>query len=467
MAKDLRHFLAQLTREYPDDMVEVSRPVRPAEFEVTALLEHLDRRKLCPVVHFLAPANMHGDPSEFTLVSNVFGTRERCATALDFPREQAKMPLSIEFARRERMSLTAAAVTPDEAPVKDRVVLGQAVDIGLLPIVRHHEMDLSPVLTMTVVMRDPDDGFYDITFIKAFPQGPRRVGLAIHSPHLERILAKYEERGQRAPMVIVLGHHPAFYLGSLSLSPFGVNDYDAVGGFLGEPLRLVASETWGEDFMVPADAEIVIEGEIVPGERAIVNPFGEVTRHYQAQCLRPVAELTALTHREDAILQDIFAGHQGHWNLGGIPKEGSLYNVLNQRFGGIRAVHLPYSGCSRFSCYISMEKREEGKAKMLGMEALAQTKLMEAVVIVDEEIDPFNEPDVIWAVLTQTNTRRDVSVIYNAQSFFFSAMGSTKVIVDATRPLDMAFPEKIRVPREAMDRMKLEEWLDTAQLERR
>lgn len=467
MAKDLRHFLAQLARDYPNDLVEVSRPVRPAEFEVTALLEHLDRRGLYPAVHFLAPTDVQGRASEFTLLSNVFGTRERCAAALDFPRDRAKMPLSIEFARRERMSLTAVPVAAKEAPVKDRVVCGEAVDIGLLPIVRHHEMDLSPVLTMTVVMRDPDDGFYDITFIKAFPQGPRRVGLAIHSPHLERILDKYEERGQRAPMAIVLGHHPAFYLGSLSLSPFGVNDYDAVGGFLGEPLRLVASETWGEDFMVPADAEIVIEGEIIPGARAIVNPFGEVTRHYQAQCLRPVAELTALTYREGAILQDIFAGHQGHWNLGGIPKEGSLYNVLNQRFGGVRGVHLPYSGCSRFSCYISMEKREEGKAKMLGMEALAQTKLMEAVVVVDEAIDPFSEPDVIWAVVTQTNPRRDVTVIHNAQSFFFSAMGSTKVIIDATRPLDTAFPEKIRVPQEAMDRMNLDEWLDMARLERR
>jgi 2,5-furandicarboxylate decarboxylase 1 len=261
-------------------------------------------------------------------------------------------------------------------------------------------------------------------------------------------------------MAIVLGHHPAFYLGSLSLAPFGVNDYDAVGGFLGEPLRLVASETWGEGFLVPADAEIVVEGEIIPGERAIVNPFGEVTRHYQAQCLRPVAELTAMTHRKAAILQDVFAGHQGHWNLGGIPKEGSLYNTLNQRFGGVRAVHMPYSGCSRFSCYISMEKREEGKAKMLGMEALAQTKLMQTVVIVDEEIDAFNEPDVIWAVITQTNPRRDVTVVYNAQSFFFSAMGSTKVIIDATRPLDIAFPEKIRVPAEAMERIKLEEWFD-------
>ncbi|MFH1833832.1 MAG: UbiD family decarboxylase, partial [bacterium] len=232
-----------------------------------------------------------------------------------------------------------------------------------------------------------------------------------------------------------------------------------VGGFLGEPLRLVASETWGEDFLVPADAEIVVEGEILPGERAIVNPFGEVTRHYQAQCLRPVAELTALTYRERAIMQDVFSGHRGHWNLGGIPKEGSLYNVLNQRFGGVRAVHLPYSGCSRFSCYISMEKREEGKAKILGMEALTQTKLMEAVVIVDEDIDPFHEPDVLWAVLTRTNPGLDVTLIRNAQSFFFSAMGSSKVIIDATRPLDVAFPEKIKVPQEVMDRMKLEEWL--------
>ncbi|MCL5962427.1 MAG: UbiD family decarboxylase [Chloroflexi bacterium] len=460
MPKDLRQFISLLKEQYPDDIAEVSRLVRPNRYEATAVLERLDREKKYPTVLFNSAENLLGGKSDFKLVSNVFGTRERCATILNFPREKAKMPLSLEFARRELSGIPAKTVSAGEAPVKANVAVGDAVDIRRLPIVRHFHMDVGPVLTLTCIMKDPDDGFYDISFIKTFYKGPRKVGISIHSPHHERILAKWEARGQRAPVVNVLGHHPAFLLGSLSLSPWGKNDYDSIGGFLDEPLRLVPSETWGKDFMVPADAEIIIEGEIIPGAREVVDPFGEVTRHYQAQCLRPIAEVTALSHRDNAILQDIFSGHQGHWNLGGLPKEGSIYNAVNQKFGGVKAVHMPYSGCGRFVCYVSVEKKVEGNAKIVGMEVLTHTPLMQWVVVVDEEIDPFDESDVMWAILTQTNPMRDVSVIQNARNFFTTAMGNTKVIIDATRPLDIAFPEKIKVPEDAVDSINLGEWLD-------
>jgi UbiD family decarboxylase len=173
--------------------------------------------------------------------------------------------------------------------------------------------------------------------------------------------------------VHIIGHHPAFYLGALALAPYANDDYATIGSFLGEPLRLVPSETWGDEFLVPADAEVIIEGEIPPGVREVVDPFGEVTRHYQAQCLRPVLNVTAITHRHNAIFQDVFSGHQGHWNLGGIPKEGSVYNVLQQKFGNISAVHLPLSGCARFACYVSIDKRIEGEAKRVGIAALAES----------------------------------------------------------------------------------------------
>jgi UbiD family decarboxylase len=457
--KDLRSFLDLLAARDDEDLAVVERAVRPDHFDVTALLENLDRAGRYPAVVFARPRNMLGKPSDYPLVSNIFATRERCALALDFPREEAGLPLSLEYARREAQSLPALVIPRAEGPVAAHVITGGDVDIGRLPIVRHHEMDLGPVLTMTVILKDPDDGFYDISFIKTFYRGPREVVVTIHSPHLERILAKYEQRGQRAPFVNVLGHHPAFFLGSLGITPFGTNDYDAVGAFLGEPLRLTPSQTWGDEILVPADAEIVLEGEIVPGERAIADPFGEVTRHYQAQCLRPVGEVTAITYRNGAIMQDIFPGHRGHWNLGGIPKEGSLFNSIEKKFGGVCGVHMPYSGCSRFACYVSIEKKCEGRAKMVGMEVLAQSKLLSVVVVVDEDIDPFNEADVIWAALTQTDPERDVTLIKNAESFFFTAMGSSKLIIDATRPVDYAFPATNRVPVDALQRMCLDEWL--------
>lgn len=460
MPKSLRSFIEQLAHQHPDELALVRRTVDPNRYEVTAILEHLTQRKEFPMVLFESALDLHGRDSGMRVASNVFATRERIADALDYPREQCGMGLSLEYARLERAQIPWRAISPNEAPVKELVWRGEDVDVGRLPIVNHFEMDLSAVITMAAAMRDPESGHYDVSFIKGFPKGPRKLGVSIHSPHFDRILAHYERRDEPAPFIHIIGHHPAFFLGALALAPYANDDYATIGSFLGEPVRLTPSETWGEDFLVPADAEIIIEGEIPPGVREVVDPFGEVTRHYQAQCLRPVLNVTAITMRDRAILQDIFSGHQGHWNLGGLPKEGSLYNALQQRFGNIVGVHFPYSGCGRFTCYIAIDKRIEGEAKRVGLAALTETFFINWAVVVDRDIDVFNEQDVLWAIITNTDPRRDVDIIQNAYNLFDTAGGYTKLIIDATRPLDRPFPKMIRVPEEAMSRINLDEWIE-------
>ena len=460
MPKSLRSFLEQLDDQHPEDLAVVNRTVDPDRYEVTAVLEQLTQRQQFPMVLFNSALDLQGHDSGMRIVSNVYATRERIADALDFPREKAGMALSLEYARLERDQIPWRAIPRAEAPVKEIVREGDGLDVNQLPIVRHFEMDLSPVITMGAVMKDPESGFYDVSFIKGFPKGPRKLGISIHSPHFDRILEHYESRGQAAPFAHIIGHHPAFYLGALALAPYANDDYATIGSFLGESLRLVPSETWGEDFLVPADAEIIIEGEIPPGVREVVDPFGEVTRHYQAQCLRPVLNVTAITHRHNAIMQNVFSGHQGHWNLGGIPKEGSVYNALQRRFGNIRAVHMPHSGCGRFACYVSIDKRIEGEAKRIGISALAESWMFNWVVLVDKEIDVFNEEDVLWAMMTNVDPKRDVDIIQNAYTLFDTAAGYTKLIIDATRPLDRPFPQMLKVPDDAMNRIDLDEWIE-------
>lgn len=230
-------------------------------------------------------------------------------------------------------------------------------------------MDLSEVFTMMLMLKDPDEGFYDVSFTKVFPKSPDTAGVSIHSPHLERILRKYEERGEDAPVVSIIGYHPAFTFGAAARAPFGNDDFGTIGAFLNEPVRLVASETWGEDFLVAADAEIIIEGVVPPGAKTVVDPFGEVTRDYQPQCIRQLMTVKALTRRKNAILQDIFSGHPEHWLLGGIVKEGGLFNMLDSQFGNVSAVEMLYSGCCRLECHISIKKRAEDEAKNVAMAA--------------------------------------------------------------------------------------------------
>src|SRR5215210_5758775 len=134
MPKDLPGFISRISAEFPDQVVSVRRPVRASDYEVTAILEHLDNAGQYPMALFEQPINMLGEASEFPIVSNVFGTRERCALALDLPPEQAKLPLSLEYARRERQPVDAQVVDSGDAPVKQVVQRGEEIDLRRLPV---------------------------------------------------------------------------------------------------------------------------------------------------------------------------------------------------------------------------------------------------------------------------------------------------------------------------------------------
>ncbi len=162
--------------------------------------------------------------------------------------------------------------------------------------------------------------------------------------------------------------------------------------------------------------------------------------------------------RNEAIMQDIFSGHQGHWNLSAVPKEGSIYNALQQRFGNIVGVHMPHSMCSRLGCYISIRKSREGFAKQVGHLAMLQSNFFQWIVVVDEDIDVFNEKDVIWALTSNTNPAKDIDVIKNSFTLFNTAAGYQKMVIDATAPLDYPFPERFKVPDDVMAAINPEEW---------
>lgn len=459
MAKDLAAYIAKVKEELPGDVVHIGRSINPQKHEVTALLQHLENANRYPMVIFDNVQNLLEQRADYALLYNMFATRERFALALDMPASQSKLPLTLEFARREKQKIAPVVIPADEAPVREVVEMGEQADLRRLPIPIHHEMDLGYYITMAIILKDPDDGFYEMSFCKSLYQEPRLAVTCIATPHIYRMMQKYEARGQRMPIVHIMAHHPAFFLGSLALTPWGNNDYETIGAFLGEPVRLTPSSTWGSDFLIPADAELVIEGEVPPGVREVINPFGEYARDYQPQMPKPVTEVTAISHRRKPIMQGIFAGHQELWNLGSMPSEGSIFNDIMAHFPEVTGVHLPNSGTA-MSCYVSIKKSREGVAKLVGMQALLGGVGVQWVIVVDDNIDVYNERDVLWAVISYVNPKRDITIIDNAGLFLSYVTGACKVIIDATKPLDMPMPSMIKVPDEAMAKIKLDEWLE-------
>jgi len=217
---------------------------------------------------------------------------------------------------------------------------------------------------------------------------------------------------------------------------------------MGEPLRLVASETFGDELLVPADAEMVIEGRVLPYERDAEGPFGDYTGFYGTATESPVVEVTAITRRCDAYCMDILAGHPDHRLLGAVPKEGSIYRKVQAVVPTVEAVCLPISGTGRFHCYISIDKRCEGEAKLAAMAAFTGSELIKHVIVVDRDVDVYDEEEVLWAVATRVDAATDLSIINRVKGSRLDPVHpgqdwGSKLIIDACQNEGIEFPDRI------------------------
>lgn len=467
MGKDLRTFLEQI-QSTEERAIRIKKEVRPADYEVTAILRRLEERALFPVVIFENCRNIKGEASDIRVISNVFGSRERCAVALDLPLSSSGFTLAARYSERSKNVIEPQIVQKRNAPVKEVVRSGKALDLGNYPLVRHHEMDPAPYIDMGVCHKGRGQQFYNAAFQRTMYKGPRKLGL-LTGRHNREICRTYEVKGEPTPVIIIVGHHPAFYLGSLNIKPYGVDDYGVIGGLMDEPLSLVESETWGSDFMIPADAEVVIEGEVLPKVRETEGPFGEWPGYYGPQRLSWVIDVKAINHRRDAIWQDVFVSHRENWILGGIPKEGEVFEAIRAYVPTVKSVHFPFSGNCRLICYISVDKQEDGDAKQAALIAFGVCDFIKYIVVVDGDIDPFNEGEVLWAMSTRCQPSEDIDIIRKVRSsplepsIPYNYEGS-KMIVDATLPKRENFALRTKVPQKALDCIQLGDYISESEL---
>ncbi len=460
MAKDLRTFLAEVSERRPADLLTVSREVDPV-FELTGVVARFEQEGQFPTVLF---RRVRG--SDLPVLINLNATYERLALALGTTVHE----MVPEFARRFADPLPVREV--DGGPVKDVVWTGDVVDLERLPFTVHNELDAGKYVSAGVLIaRDPDSGVLNAGIYRHQVQGPRQLGLftnpAFHGDHIRR---KYEERGEPMEVAIVLGHHPALLMAAASRPPGIGRELEITGSLLGEPLEMTRGTT--VDLPVPARAEIVIEGYVPPNARQYEGPFGEWPRYYTGHGDRPYVVVTAITMRRDAICQDVFAAHPEHNIVGALPRMGSVYQRVKEAVPNLKAVNLPMSGGCVATCYISIKKRVDGEPKMAAFAALATHASIKHVYVVDEDIDVFNEPEVMWAMATRFEADRDLAIIPNALGAWLiptaydleghrGGVMNTKVIFDATMPAPPSdFPTRAVVPEEIVRNIRLEEYVD-------
>jgi 2,5-furandicarboxylate decarboxylase 1 len=181
MGKDLGGFLEQIRST--EFIVKIEQEIRPADFEVTAILRRLEERAFFPTVIFNHCLNLKADASPLRVISNVFATRERCAVALDLPAGETGFKLSSRYAERTKHLIEPAVVAIKQAPVKEVVRKGASLDLGDYPLVRHHEMDPAPYIDMVICLKGRGQSFYNTSFQRNMYKGPRKLGLFMAARH--------------------------------------------------------------------------------------------------------------------------------------------------------------------------------------------------------------------------------------------------------------------------------------------
>ena len=444
MSQDLRSFVAAYERANAGEVVRIAEPVS-IEHDVMAVVLEYERRRRWPVLLFEKVTGY-----DIPIVCNVVASRRALACALGVDERS----LAGEYARRIMEHQKPVVVA--DPPFRRRVVTGDAVDLDALPIPYYFPGDAGRYLTAgLLVARDPDTGVETEGYHRFQVKGKQRMGVSLHS---RRRMFEYQRRaeakGRPLPCAVVLGVHPLVSMGSLAYPPADVGKFEVVGGLLGEPLEIAPCLT--SDLHVPAAAEIVIEGEILPGVREPEGPFGEFTGYFSRRSTEHVFVAKAIATRERPWLQSIGSGRAGdHITTLGLIREAEIWNALSRAIPNVRGVHVPLSGASAFTAYVAITQGRPGEAKHVIPIVLGVDHYLKLVVVVDDDIDVFDESDVLWAVATRMQPDRDLLTISGSLGALLDPSAdergvTAKLGIDATRPFGQPFAEKLVMAPEKM-----------------
>ncbi len=466
MNKDIRTFLAEARQLGSAYFASVSKPVDPV-FEPCIIQQKLAAEGRYPALRF---EKVKG--SDLPVASNMFGSYELLGLALGVAPGEPKSKILERFREREAKPLPTVTVGRDAAPVKQVTIAADDVDLGKFPILHHAERDSGKYITVgCLVVRDPDTGILNAGMYRHEVKGKNALGCMFNpTHHAGYIYRRYKELGKRMEAVLFIGHHPAALLGTLGQGPMDSDEFEVMGALMGEPLEVVDADT--VDLPVPAFAEIAIEGYLDPADETADGPFAEFTGFY-GPAKDPVGllHITGITMRSDAIYHALDPAHQEHNLANALSLESTVYSTVKHLVPTVTAVYMPVSGSCRFTAYVSIKKRVPGEGKSAGMAALSANSNIKIAVVVDDDINIYNEQQVLWAIATTCEADRDIAMIPHAMGSHLnpSAYGelrtnkgpmNTKLIVDATRPVTVPFETRIRPHQETWDRIRLEDYID-------
>ncbi len=414
MFNDLREFIKQA-----EELGEF-RKVEGADWdlEIGAITELGTHVQVPPLLLF---DNIKEYTQGYRIASNVLCSPKRTALCWGLPfnisgTEQVR-------ALRDKLSEQFSPLPPtivNTGPVKENIHTGDEVDIFEFPIPRWHQLDGGRYLGTgdMVIQKDPDTGWVNLGTYRVQIQDKATATIHIVNGHHGDIIAKkYWERGLSCPTAVVCGQDPLLWTLASTAVPREVSEYDYAGWLRNRPIDVVRGET--VDLPIPATAEIVLEGEFISPEieTRMEGPFGEWEGYYAGgRRPHPVFRVKAILHRDNPIIYGAppLVGPFEYDHGKHILRSAELWRELDRQLPGVKGVWYVNEAKAPQMGIISIKQQYPGHAKQAAMAAAGcyrGLQLGRFLIIVDDDIDPSNIAEVLWAVSTRCDPETSIDII--------------------------------------------------------
>ncbi|ATW25000.1 UbiD family decarboxylase [Candidatus Formimonas warabiya] len=469
--KDLREWIAKM--EEFGDIKQVDGA--DVEEEIGVITDIYQQK---PGSQALLFDNIPGYPKGYRVLSNSVISLNRIAFSLGLNYGVPGMEIVDSWRHKMRDFQPVPAVQKEAGSVLENVLLDDRINCMAFPTPKWHELDGGRYVgtACLVLTRDPDNqDWVNAGTYRVMVHDEKHLGLMIsNGKHGRIMLEKYWSRGQACPVAVVVGEDPLLYMVSGMEIPYGVTEYEFAGAVQGRPVEVVKGPKTG--IPVPADAELVFEGEIRPNDMRDEGPFGEWTGYYAGGVRpEPVITVTSILHRNNPII------------LGSSPavppsdtsyfrsplRSAIVWNEIEAAgIPGIKGVWAHEAGAGRLLLIVSIKQLYGGHSRQAGLIASqchggAYTNRM--VITVDDDIDIMDTNKVLWAMLTRADPTVDYEILQKCWSTRLDPLSypvgqnifNNRVIIDACRSYDRVlagtFPE-VATSSPAAVKMITEKW---------
>ncbi|MBI4319366.1 MAG: UbiD family decarboxylase [Chloroflexi bacterium] len=440
--RDLRGWIDEVDR-----LGEVKR-FRRADWnlEVGALCTLVSPTENCPTLLF---DELKGYPAGYRILVNPLASLNRIALTSRLPLNLSKREYVSLWKKKLKELVPIEPTVVENGPVMENVQTGGDVDVLAFPSPFWHAGDGGRYIgtATAIITRDPDDGWVNFgTYRTEVIDRNHVVPFIAFGKHGLIHRDKYLKRGKPCPVAVSVGHDPLIFMAASLEAPYGVNEYRYAGGIKAEPVEVIRGPLTG--LPIPARAEIVLEGEFIPGQTFAEGPFGEWTGYYGSSSRNePVIEVKAVYHRNDPIILANF--HEKAVNAPTIHQNIIRSGIIHQeleRAGvpDVAGVWCHEAGGPRFLIAVSIKQRYPGHARQAAQVATfchGGAHMGRYVIVVDDDIDVGNLDEVMWAVCSRTDPEKSIEIFKRCWGseidpvIPFKEKGlSSRAIIDACRP---------------------------------